>query len=79
MAWLQSTPTQVRPWGPYAGVTGPRSRHSPVVDTPSVFCEYELPANEEEWTARDRRKMARLERLAEKHRASIQIDAYQRG
>jgi len=49
------------------------------IETPSVFREHKLPADNSTWTRADKRKYAELERLAEQHGTYVQCNSYQRG
>lgn len=49
------------------------------VCAPSVFKEYEFPADNSRWTKADRDKMRELEILCDDHGASLQRSNYRRG
>jgi hypothetical protein len=49
------------------------------VETPQVFREYKLPADNAQWTKADEQKIAELEHLAERHRTYIHRSDFRRG
>ena len=49
------------------------------VETPSVFRELALPADDSEWTPKQERQYERLAALAERHGTHVTVTTYRRG